>query len=303
MSCPSLDFMFEDPSSINIKMFLAVDVPITTFTIFGNIIFLITLIKTKSLHTPSNIILGALCFSDLLVGFIAQPVCITFYFQAVVARKINQTRVAISGLISHLCVGLSLVYTLLGSIDRYLAICQPYQYHAKATNKTHLIIVFICGAMWVTVACAEFVRPLRTAYGIFNSIFLLGSIMAILFSWVRIIKVMKSHQRAIATSMMSQPSREELRRRIAERKKTYTIGTVVAVLIFCYTPLAAVTIHFIISHRYFCWYTQTDFIITLWAVLLVNVNSLLNPLIYYMRSVDFREAAMRVLCTKENKLN
>ena len=303
MSCPSLDFMFENPASINIKMFLAVDVPTAAFTIFGNIIFLITLIKTKSLHTPSNIILGALCVSDLLVGFIGQPICIVSFFQAVVTRQINQTRIATIGFISHLCVGLSFVYTLLGSIDRYLAICQPYQYHAKATNKIHLIMVLICGALSVLVACAEFARPLRTAYGIFSSTFLLGSIMAISFSWVRIYKVMKQHQRAIATSIRSQPSREDLRRRIAERKKTYTIGTVVAVLIFCYTPSSVVTIHFIISHRFFCWYTQRDFIITLWAVFLVNVNSLLNPLIYYMRSRDFREAAMRVFCTKANELN
>lgn len=302
MSCLSLDFMFENPSLINIKIFLAIDVPITALTIFGNIIFFITLIKTKSLHTPSNIILGALCFSDLLVGFIVQPIDLIFYFRTVVARQINQNIAILGHLTSQLCVGLSFVYTLVGSIDRYLAICHPYRYHAQATNKRHLITVIICGALWMMVTLIDVLSPLHSASAIINFIFTLVSMMAILFSWFKVCKVMKHHQKAIV-SMRSQPSMEELRRRRAERKKTYTVGIIMAVLIFCYTPVCAVTIHLIISNRLSCLHKRSDHVIILWARLFVNVNSLLNPFIYYMRSRDFREAAKRVLCAKENNLN
>eukprot|EP00795_Rhopilema_esculentum_P006722 gene6722-12284_t len=71
--------MLSQNTYTSIKIILPIDVAVAVLTGLANCAFLIMLIKTKSLHKPSFVFLGALSTSDVLVGFVVQPLWIADY--------------------------------------------------------------------------------------------------------------------------------------------------------------------------------------------------------------------------------
>jgi len=119
------------------NVLIGVNILLMVLIIISNGMFLITLIRKASLHTVSNILLGALSLSDLLIGTILEPFGI---FQLVKLSQLqyNAQLFAIKVLLSHSLIGLSFLYVTLITCDRYLAICHPFKYLRYATNKLAL---------------------------------------------------------------------------------------------------------------------------------------------------------------------
>ena len=57
-----------------------IDILPALWTITGNAICIFTFAKTRSLHTPSNVLVGALCATDLYAGLVLQPLILTKWF-------------------------------------------------------------------------------------------------------------------------------------------------------------------------------------------------------------------------------
>ena len=185
--------------SRNIIIFLALDFIMAVLTIAGNSIFMLTLIKTRELHTPSNMLLGALCLSDLLVGFIVHPMFITFYFKAQLQRTHDEVTEKMIFTAQHICTGLSFLFGVIVSLDRYAAICHPYRYHALAKCKTHLWIAVLTGMTWTLIPVIDrFIdEPLFLAVSTSGGV-LIG-ISLILFSYYRIYSVIRTQKRQVHT--------------------------------------------------------------------------------------------------------
>ena len=101
----------------NIIAFLIIDIFFTIMAIIGNSIFVITLIKKRSLHTPSNVLLGSLCFSDLIVAFIAQPIHLSFHIKMLIDSSINATLLEVSIAAAQFCIGLSFLFAIIVTFD------------------------------------------------------------------------------------------------------------------------------------------------------------------------------------------
>ena len=83
--------VIQSSGGVNEKVFLALFLVVTFMIIVGNGVFSIVLLRKKSLHTPSNILLGALSFSDLLVGSVVQPLWIVEFSYRIDGKDVTST--------------------------------------------------------------------------------------------------------------------------------------------------------------------------------------------------------------------
>ncbi|XP_067102800.1 olfactory receptor 8G17-like [Osmerus mordax] len=121
---------FDIPSPVNYLVF-AVGVLVYMFSFFGNLTILVLIITQKSLHKPMFYILCSLPLNDI-IG-------ITAFLPKLLHDIVTQTNLAyyptcvLQAFLLHLYGGAVLFILAAMSIDRYLAICKPLQYHSLMT--------------------------------------------------------------------------------------------------------------------------------------------------------------------------
>ena len=262
-------------------------------TIIGNTVFFITLLKTSSLHKPSNVLLGALCITDLLVGVLCQPLNIVIVLSNLPVVPCCPPYVKAYNFIFWLSSSNSFVLSLLITLDRYVAIRHPYRYLAIATCRKHTYIVF--GA---SILCLIFAIVHLMAFDNFVNAMLpievgfqLLVIMIVLIVYARIYKVVLSQRSRVGLTVDSQQSRISL----IERSKTHTVTIILAAFIVCYAPKIAYTVKSILFYR---GKIAHDRILGDWANYFVLLNSCLNPIIYCARSQEIRKAAVRIFISR-----
>ena len=287
--------IYQDMSMRSVLIFLIIDIIVAFLTVIGNSIFMVTLIRTRSLYKPSNILLGALCFSDLLVGFIAQPITISYFafmkFEQIVDGPLST---AYSGT-RYLCTELSSLYVALISLDRYAAVCHPYRYHSTATCKTHLCLVIVAAIIWTCFATSRIYLATNSAFEIIRLSIATCFIFVIISSNVFIFKVILKHRRAISSQFDSNTSDlSDVQHRRHERHVTCTMAVIIGVFFLCYLPYIGLYVyHF--ARGSFCWDSAFVYISNHWALFLVLLNSFMNPVVYYARSKEIRDAILQVV--------
>ena len=269
-------------------------IPPTILTVIGNTVFFITLLKTNSLHTPSNILVGSLCLTDLLAGVLCQPMHVAsllvntgpccpplkqaFYFTF-----------SLSCWNSFICISLI-------TLDRYIAICYPYRYRELVTCRKYAYAM-----LWVTALVTSYsileLRFYEHSKIIFLSLltglqFLI--IFAVLIMYARIYRVVLSQRRRIA-SIVNMSFRLQARISSREMKRTHTVAIVLTVIMACYTPS---TVQYLMYILYHTGKTEYELHLGRWANYLVLLNSCLNPIIYCARSQEIRRAAMKIFMPK-----
>ena len=284
--------IYQDTSMKSVLIFLIFDIIVALLTVIGNSIFMVTLIKTKSLHRPSNILLGALCFSDLLVGFIAQPITISYFafmkFEHIVHEPLST---AYSGT-RYVCTELSSLYVVFISLDRYVSVYHPYRYHSTATCKTHLCVIIVAAILWICFATSRIYLATNSAFEIIRLTLATFFIIVIIFSNACIFKVILRHRRAISSQFEPDPTNFQRRRQ--ERQVTCTMVVIIVVFFLSYLPYVGLYVyHF--ARNSFCWDSEFVYISNHWALFLVLLNSFLNPVVYYVRSKEIRDAVLQVL--------
>ncbi|XP_073771291.1 trace amine-associated receptor 13c-like [Danio rerio] len=282
---------------------------LSAWTVFLNLLVIISISHFKKLHTPTNMIILSLAVADLLVGLVVMPV------EAIKLTEtcwyFGDTLCDLFMIIMGLTVSASLCNLVIIAVDRYVAVCHPLIYPQKITSTKILISISLCWFCSLTYNAGYFIsgryfkinQSPGTCYG--------KCFLVISFSWVftdllfsfllpctliitlylRIFYVV--HQQVkIINSMMKGGNLEASVKRKSESKAALTLGIIVTVYLLCYIPfyilcMLSVTGTTIISST-----TMTFLVWTLY------INSSVNPLVYGLFYSWFKISVKHILTCK-----
>ena len=277
-------------------------------------------------------LLGGLCFSDLLVGYLLQPMYLSFYFRVELQKTTPNEMSPIRDKIytvGTITIALSFLFAVIISVDRYAAICHPYRYHALASCKTHIWIAVLSTMTWTIVPIIFHVIDEKVILAGITLLIIIVGIFFILFSYYKIYRVIKKQNNSVHTlgtierkdglhemkdcPQVKKDGPDEItdgpherkngpqeRQREAEKRKHERDRTSMIKIIFlgqfiCFAPYFMLTIYFLATSS-ICLDTPTKLILDLWAIFLLLGNSFVNPSIYCFKYKMFRNSALRLLC-------
>nr|XP_021328040.1 trace amine-associated receptor 13c-like isoform X2 [Danio rerio] len=277
---------------------------LSAWTVFLNLLVIISISHFKKLHTPTNMIILSLAVTDLLIGLIMPVEAIRlietcWYF--------GDTFCELYLLFVDLLISTSLSNLVLIAVDRYVAVCHPLLYPQKITITKTLMSICLgwaCSSAYI-IAIAINNRYFDTSH---RTDVCYGECLAIIsFNWtvtdlfmsfifpcfviimlyLRIFYVV--HQQVKVINSLIKGGKcvtEGSVKRKSESKAALTLGIIVTVYLLCWIP------YYICSLTVM---TSTALNALLWVV---YANSGLNPLVYALFYPWFKKTAQLTLTLK-----
>lgn len=259
----------------------------------GNGIVLVAILRTQNLRTPSYLLIASLASTDLLVGLVYHPfqaVQCTFYLQNKVAEICGKF-MEFMVILYFICAVAFLTIACI-SIDRYLALRLKHRYRVVVTKKRVYVLIAIS---W-SVAFAG--APLVTVLHVFLLQYELANILvmsagAICLTTTCTFYIMSFRTLRLYTAQIhaQQPNSLQPNFNVVQYKKSLKtmLFTFVAFLLSLVPPMC-----FVLAAVLFNLGTGIFFFYSMSATL-VAVNSSVNPIIYFIRFKDIRNACKQML--------
>nr|XP_017213584.1 trace amine-associated receptor 13c-like [Danio rerio] len=278
---------------------------LSAWTVFLNLLVIISISHFKKLHTPTNMIILSLAVNDLLIGLILMPVEAIRLIET--CWYFGETFCVLYLILIGLIFSATLSCLVLIAVDRYVAVCHPLLYPQKITITNMLMSICLS---WVCYSAYN------TAFA-FNNGYLNSShrrdvcygqcFIMMTFSWTvtdlsmcfifpcvimitlysRIFYVVHQQVKVINSLMKGGKCETEGSvKRKSESKAALTLGIIVSVYLLCYIPYYICTL--LVS-------SSTTITVLMWTV---HANSGLNPLVYAIFYPWFKKTAKLILTLK-----
>ena len=259
----------------------------------GNALILIALHKESSLHPPSKFLLRCLATTDLCVGLTSEPFAVICWMSVANGhRNICRYTTPVGCTTANIFCVVS-VWTLTAiSVDRLLALLLGLRYRQVITLKRTYVIVITLWILSALLSAMWFWKPSLTFLYHIVSIPLCLTIS--IFSYTKIFLTLRHHQHQVQDHVQQPNQTNQLN--IARYKKAVSTAIWLQVtLVACYLPYGVVRAlatsggrSSSVSNAYY------------YVVSLVFLNSSLNPLLYYWKIEEVRQAVKntirQVLC-------
>ena len=270
--------------------FSAVNTLFSITAILGNSLILLALHKESSLHPPSKLLYRCLATTDLLVGLVSQPLCVT-YWMSLVHKHWSLCRYAREAIVisSYVLCGVSLLTMTAISVDRLLAMLLGLRYKEIVTLRRTYIILAI---FWFVSLFAGVFSLLNYTITIWCSFIIsLFCLVTSTASYTKIFRALSHHQAQIQDYAQQQPSQPNALIMARYRKAVYSALWVQLVLVVCYVPNITVDIVISLSLK-----GLSNFIVIRgMANVLVFFNSTLNPFLYCWKISEVRRAVKQTI--------
>ena len=281
---------------------------VTVFLIIMNIItapltsllngLVIIAVKRKlRLKTKSSIALACLATTDCFMGVIGQPMFIALNIVVLQVESsytyclIRQLSIAVLTVLGRATnLHLALMY-----LDRYIAIKHPYRYTNMVTATRLLCSSAFVWIVALLSTATSFLpkKLLASQLSNVNAVIISSGVAIIIFCQVVLYYETRRHEKQIAANQVS----EDKRKFLTEKKALKLTTTVLFVLVLTYLPLMLV---FILYRFSFIASLNAVRISTAIGIFLILLNSLINPVIYCIRTRQFRIAFIEILFGKSN---
>ncbi|XP_026074870.1 trace amine-associated receptor 13c-like [Carassius auratus] len=262
---------------------------LSAWTVFLNLLVIISISHFKKLHTPTNLLILSLAVNDLLTGLIVIPV--EGIKQIETCWYFGDTYCGLFVITVRLLLCTSLSTLVLIAIDRYVAVCHPLQYPLKITTTKTLICIYLC---WF--CCSVYNIEYVISNGYFNishktlcygqciviispvwrftdlTFFFLFPCVVIITVYLRIFYVVQWQVKVINSLVKGGKCVVESSvKRKSESKAALTLGIIVTVYLLCWIPF------YICSLTEITKFSSTTMTFLTWTL---YVSCGLNPLIY-----------------------
>ena len=263
---------------------------LSIFVVVLNACVLITLVRKRSLHTPSNTVLGCMCCGDLLVGLLSSlpsAILMSVLTKGGYSDNVKVIYAVITKALATL-TGLSSLFMTLVNLDQYAAICHPFKYLQYTTVKRYVIIAIssfsIFSVFMMASIIVEIYSFINSEYAIFSTMFTVTILILIYCHW-NILRVTARHRREIACAQRSNqngPHRDAKRHRVI----------VVLVILYLLCKIPSIIYFVLVLNKA---YGDGVLLMALFSNIMILLNSILNPILYCYRISVFRDAVKEVL--------
>ena len=267
-----------------------VDILLSIATSCGNILILVALQKEYTLSATSRVLFHSLVASDLCVGLISQPLF------AISMLLVSNGHWDVCRLMRHLTFvasttlcGVSLLTMTAISLDRLLVLLLTSQYSLIVTNtRVKVIVVFF----WISSLSLSmlYLVNVHSFFRVTCAVILLN-ILSSACSYFSIFFLLHRRQRRRIQDQSQTPTNSfQLQRGLRVKSTVYSALWLHFTLAICYLPFslleALVTV------------TGTPlyiFIAGTCTGTLIHLNSMINPLLYYWKIKEVRQAVKQII--------
>ena len=285
----SREFTVEVHDEVNFLSATNIFLSMTAFV--ENSLVLVALHKTRLLHPPSKLLYLNLAITDLCVGIIVEPLYVS-YLMSVVNKRWDICYYALlsSFITGYVMCSVSLLTLTTTSMDRLLALLLGLRYRQVVTLKRTRMTVAI---LWILsiVSTSSYFWDIRILV-LWGKISVPLCLVVSGISYTKIFVTLRhNHIQVQDRSFQGQLQQTTLLNKARYRKAVSSALWVQLVLAFCYFPYIiaqAVTPQRGIP---LSGYLAREFTKTL-----IFLNSSLNPLIYFWKMRELRQAVKNTLC-------
>ena len=283
----------ETSTAVAFYTFLGISsVVLALLTVVGNLLILYAIRKCQTLHAPTKVLLCNLAVSDLGVGIVVYPLFAAHWF----AVTLNNIRVFCTVLdpyvIAAYIMGSVSLYTMTAiSLDKYYAFAFRLRYHQIVTFKR---VMLAMGGCWMVGFIMPFSWLLsEKSTRILGATLIFCCIVITSICYIRVIIGIRRHQRQIQEQESTSASQHHAGNLLRIGQYTKSLNTMIVLFwlqIACYLPFfitAAVTMGI---------GTNSNKILALNITkALIYFKSLLNPLVYCLRTREIRRQVLTSL--------
>ncbi|KAI7793473.1 putative trace amine-associated receptor 13c-like [Triplophysa rosa] len=283
---------------------------LSVWTVFLNLLVIISISHFKKLHTPTNLLILSLAVADMLVGLIVIPIEAIKLIET--CWYFGDSFCGLFIFLLGLFLSASLSNLIFIAFDRFMAVIYPLLYTQRITMTKSLVAIFLtwfCSSSYITVIVvgngyfdSDALRRSGVCYGECTFIFSFGwrvtdffvtflvPCAMIIILYLKIFYVAQRQVKAINSLVNRQKDvTQGSTRRKSDGKAALTLGIIVAIHLLCYVPIYifALTGSTILSA------TTANFLT--WTM---YVSSAVNPLVYAFFYSWFRKALKHILTLK-----
>ncbi|XP_030638522.1 trace amine-associated receptor 13c-like [Chanos chanos] len=273
-------------------------------TVCGNLLVIISVCHFKQLHTPTNLSILSLAVSDFLVGVFVMP----FHFIQMIEScwLFGLTLCKCFAFFSVQVPTLSIQNVTLIAVDRYFALNNPFLYFKTVSLNVMLLSTSLLWLMSILYSFAVFYTGgvvydpscLGKCYIIMSGDWPMADLILmfvlpcsiIIFLYVQVFVIVRRHANAIRKAKkqeITENTKHTTDALTSERKAAKALCTLVFVFLACLIPLY---IYMLAAATSSTFYDVIDKFI-----ILFNLNSSLNPIIYAFSYSWFKKTTKLIL--------
>ncbi|XP_041374083.1 trace amine-associated receptor 4-like [Gigantopelta aegis] len=278
---------------------------LTLAVIAGNSLVIFAVAKFRSLQSRTNAYIVSLAFSDIVLAVLVLP--LHLYESWNRWWDLPPWMCQVRDVLESSMVNISVANLCAVAVERYLAVCHPFA-HTKVTNRITAVIIALCWvvplAMWTIYEGSgrRYLGIEDLRYCLFQAgkcVFLLNQYdyyfpsatifwipMALIFiTYGKIFATARRHARAIQALPRTEEQRKKNKDYLGNTKAAKVLGIVVACFVVCWTP---VSLAFILDTE--IGYGLVSPVVAQVLAWLGYLNSMMNPILYYIFSQNFKIA-------------
>ena len=255
----------------------------------GNILILIALKKSQSIHSPSKALLSSLAFSDLGVGIIVAPLHFALTLGVIQEDPLQYCALyQPTTMAGFIMASVSTLTSPAIALDRYLAFGLRIRYRQLVTLRR---IVVLLSSLWGTgiffAVSWTLGRNINRIVGAFSTVLCTTTT---LYFYLRIFFGLRRQTAQIQQQSRLRTNRRNIFSIPAYKKTVKNMFLIYCVISICYMPylLAQMLIFFV-------GLSSSSFLVISFAYILILLNSMLNPIVYCWRIRDLKRQVLRIL--------
>ena len=270
-------------------------------TVTGNVLVCLAFVRDpfRNLKTPFHYFLLSLSGTDLLVGLLVNP-ALTVYAISEAGGMVNIDGIIRTSHLIYFILGTASVLTLAAlTADRYVSVASPIKYKTKVSSKRAIITSV---SIWVASLGLSFLY-FELGFFLYSFIFvntaIFSTIIILLFVHRATLKLLRErskfwqNQRAIENTVTAKQKYTKNIKNIKKKQKvTKALSSVLIAFLVSFVPACVIVylLNFCLSCNCLLVHWLRDI-----QVLIVSLNSAVNPYLYAWRLPQFRKAFLKLL--------